>query len=353
MNAGKKYFCSNPFNVVVINQAYDLYMCCEAWLPKPIGNVRAGSAKDAWNSPAAREIRESILDGSFRFCTCCPFLEDKKSPVQRVDRVTDPRLLDIMEKQAVILDSGPLNLNLAHDRSCNLKCPSCRKEAVQTKASNFIEYQEKKLIQEKILYDLKDSLRELYVSGSGDPFGSQLFHEMLMGMKQKDYPHLKLFLHSNGQLFNRKNWDSIRGINQAVKMVQISIDAANAKTYQENRNSSWERLNGNLEFIAGLRQEGRLEYFAVNMVVQRNNWREMLEFIDLGRKYHADNVSFLALQNWGTYTESEYNRQAVHLESHPEHQAMAQFLAGASQPRDIDVYWGLFARYVNGGPAIS
>lgn len=345
----KKYFCSNPFEHLILNREKNYYLCCEGWLPKPIGNAGGESARIAWNGDVAREIRSSILDGSFRYCRVCPFLEAKAGPVQLVDEVTDKRLKKIIKNRTTVLDRGPVLLNLGHDPSCNLRCPSCRKRIIQTKTANYKEYEENKRIQEEILDELKDCLEWLYVSGSGDPFGSKLYHELLMGLKQENYSHLKLYLHTNGQLFDQKNWDTIQGIKRSVKRVQISIDAATENTYRMNRGSSWERLNKNLQFISKLRQDGPIEYFDISMVVQQNNWREMPEFIDLGRKYGADTVCFIALQNWGTYFYWEYNRRAVHLESHPEHKDLVEFLAGISHPHDIIVYWGPFARYVKDG----
>jgi MoaA/NifB/PqqE/SkfB family radical SAM enzyme len=338
-----------PFEYFVLNQQKDFYLCCEGWLHKPVGNFKFNSATKAWNNEIAREIRRSILDGSFRYCNSCPFLDEKKVPVQQVDKITDERLKNIIKNQTTVLDKGPQCLNLAHDCSCNLMCPSCRTGIIQTKKTNHEEYEENKRIAERILGELKDCLEWLYVSGSGDPFGSKLYHEILMSLKQENFPHMKLYLHSNGQLFDQKNWDSIRAINQSVKRVQISIDAANGNTYRKNRGSSWKRLNRNLKFISRLRQNGPVENFDISMVVQQNNWGEMLQFIDLGRKYGADNIIFLALQNWGTFSEQEYSLKAVHLESHPEHRNLVRFLSGAAVPGDIEVYWGPFARYVKGG----
>ncbi len=349
MKDKRKYFCTMPFEYFVLNQKKDFYLCCEGWLQKSVGNFGVDSALKAWNNEIAQEIRRSILDGSFRYCNACPFLDEKKVPVQQVDEITDERLKNIIEKQATVLDKGPLWLNLSHDRSCNLMCPSCRTGIIQTKTANYKEYEENKRIQEKILSELENSVEWLYLTGSGDPFGSKLYHELLISLKQEHHPHLKLYLHSNGQLFNRKNWKSIRGINQSVKSVHISIDAATEKTYRTNRGSSWRRLKKNLQFISKLRKDGPVENFYISMVVQQNNWREMLDFIDLGSKYGADDICFMVLQNWGTFSEQEYSLKAVHLESHPEYKKMVKFLSSAAVPDGIEVYWGSLARYVKGG----
>lgn len=41
--------------------------------------------------------------------------------------------------------------------------------------------------------------------------------------------------------------------------------------------------------------------FNTRMVVQQQNYKEMLEFYNLSLKYDADRVEFVRLTDWGTY----------------------------------------------------
>ena len=341
-----KYFCSKPFEWLELSINRKFYLCCPNWLPKNI--PVQGQVRDAWNSKTAQEIRESILEGSFKFCAGCPYLEEKTGPVLPLDSVVDTRLKDIIKNRKAILDRGPVWLNLSHDPSCNLMCPSCRRGIIRIKGEKFLANKE---IQEKTLGDLKDDLEWLYITGSGDPFGSELFHGLLMGLKEKEYPRLNIHLHSNGQLFDARRWDTIAGINSRVKWVHISIDAAAEATYLLNRKSNWKRLKKNLEFISRLRRTGPVETFEISMVVQQNNWREMTAFIDLGREFKVDRVLFTNLLNWGTFSKKEYMKRAVHLESHSEHRELTDFLkneaSSSLSPTDITVRWGPFAKYLD------
>ena len=75
-------FCSAPFESLETAPGGEAYFCCPAWLPIPIGNLSADGAEDVWNSPIAQEIRASILDGSYRYCSRvhCPKLSGNALP---------------------------------------------------------------------------------------------------------------------------------------------------------------------------------------------------------------------------------------------------------------------------------
>jgi len=110
----------------------DVYLCCPSWLDKVVGNIQLQTVEEVWNGRPAQELRRSILDGSFRYCDGgrCPFLQTLSGPVTRVDAVTDPDLREAIDKQMLELPYGPKEVNCSYDRSCNLSCPSCRKEHV-------------------------------------------------------------------------------------------------------------------------------------------------------------------------------------------------------------------------------
>ena len=47
------------------------------------------------------------------------------------------------------------------------------------------------------------------------------------------------------------------------------------------------------------------------MVVQKNNYKEMIDFIQLGKKYHVDKVVFTKLLNWDMFSEDAYLDEAM------------------------------------------
>lgn len=339
----QRLFCSRPFlwfEVQTFPELGDVYLCCPSWLPKPVGNLARQTVDEVWNGPAAKEIRESILDGSFRYCdaTLCPFLQTRSHPVETIADVRDPRLRAVIDRNLTEVPFGPAVVNCCHDRSCNLACPTCR-------VSIIIEREHKREILEiqgKIESDALRDAEMLYITGSGDPFGSPFFREWLQTMRREHVPGLQLIhLHTNAQMWTERIWGGIdAGIRSIIRSAEISIDAARPETYAVNRAPGrFDRLLENLDFIRRLRRDGPLQFLALNMVVQANNYREMPEFVVLGERFGADRVIFSQLTNWGTFTDDEFRARAVHLPTHPNHLEFRAMLHATSQ-QDSRVFIG-------------
>lgn len=325
-----RLFCSKPFKwfeISELKEKGDVFMCCPTWLDTPIGNLLNQSVDEIWNGKKAQEIRKSILDGSYRYCNLsrCPYYQTVSGPVQRVEDIEDEDLKQVIEKTLTHLPYGPREINCAHDRSCNLSCPSCRTQLVVE-----IENKEKILeIQDKIASQALRDANYLYITGSGDPFGSPFFRSWLQNMNIQDMPNLKkINLHTNGLLWTKRMWNSIPNqIQNLIKSTEISIDAATPETYSINRRGgNFKKLLENLQFISDLRESGPLEWVGISMVVQENNFREMPKFIKLGTRFSFDSVYFSQLVNWGTYSEDEYLTRAIHLPNHPKYIEFKKFI---------------------------
>ena len=117
----------------------------------------------------------------------------------------------------------------------------------------------------------------------------------------------KIHLHSNALLWTPRTWQTIpEEIRALVRSAEISIDAASAETYALNRRGGeFGAVIRNFEFIGGeLRCRGPLETLCFSMVVQHNNFREMPDFVRLGKRFRADRTYFSQLLNWGTFTDA-------------------------------------------------
>lgn len=329
----RRLFCSKPFRWFEVSGWYqpkgDVFMCCPTWLDTPIGNIQTQTVNDIWNGKKAQEIRNSILDGSFKFCnhSRCPFLQTESSPVERVDEVKDPELRHIIDNRLTVLPYGPREINCAFDKSCNLACPSCRTEVIVERDDNNREQILR--IRDKIRTEALKDADLLYITGSGDPFGSPFFREWLQTMKRDEMPKLKrIRLHTNAQMWTPKVWNSIpQEIREVITSTEISIDAATQETYAVNRRGGdFGKLLRNLEFISLLRHRGPLESVTISMVVQNNNFMEMPAFVQLGKGYAFDIVYFSRLVDWGTFAPEEFKRRAVHLPRHRRHAAFVEVL---------------------------
>lgn len=317
----KGYFCSMPFRFAQIDPLGQMYLCCPQTLPENAGSLTTDDFMDTWNSPHAQEIRRSILDGSFKYCSekNCGALQSLNLP--RREAVTDRRMQEIIKQEKVIMDQGPEEINMSYDRSCNLACPSCRASMIILKGKAL---ERAVVIHERVTAEhLKDAKR-LIITGSGDPFGSKLFHSFLRQFDPQAAPDLRITLSTNGLLFTPSTWSKI--CNEAVDRVDVSVDGASPKSYGLNRGGDYLKLIENLAFIGQLRASGQLESYELHYVVQENNFREMKDFVELGLRVGCDKVIFKQLVNWGTYSEQAYLDRAVQLKSHLMHAEFARML---------------------------
>src|SRR5687767_5731396 len=121
-------FCPMPFTHLSTRFTGDAFACsCSAWVPYPIGNVvEAPSADAIWNSDGAVEIRRSIHDGDFKYCsrTLCSYIAGRSLP-KKTD-ITDPLLRRFIDQRTLVVDESPGLVEMNHDQTCNLACPSCR-----------------------------------------------------------------------------------------------------------------------------------------------------------------------------------------------------------------------------------
>ena len=348
----RRLFCSRPFThleVSTLPSRGTAFVCCPSWLPKPIGNLATSSVEEVWNGETARNIRRSIIDGSFRHCAAwCPFLQTRSGFVQYADEVTDEDMRRVLRHESEVLQHGPRVIGAAFDWSCNLSCPTCRTaRIIENDARDDI-----LALQEKLRTEAFKDLRLLYVTGSGDAFGSPFFLSWLRRMQLKEFAQLRIHLHTNAQLWTPRIWQKIPAeVRDRVASAEISIDAASEKTYLLNRRGGdWNRLLENLAFVSTLRSAGPLAWVKIHMVVQDNNFLEMPQFVELGKRFDFDAVYFSRLLDWRVLSPAELEARCVHSPEHPRH---AQFLRVLEHPslRDPIVQLGNLSEFVQGQEA--
>lgn len=61
-----------------------------------------------------------------------------------------------------------------------------------------------------------------------------------------------------------------------------------------------------MKFASELRHKGELSYFRMNFVVQKENYKEMVDFVQWGKELGVDEIFFTKILNWGTYTPEEF-----------------------------------------------
>ena len=350
-------FCPRPFEVLVSGQSIgwsdktntteqvmgSTYLCdCAAWLPFVAGNVvEADSPEAVWNSGSAQEIRRSILDGDYSYCsrTLCPAIVNGVLP--RTEEVTAPRLRRIIDRRETVLEDGPRLIALGHDSSCNLACPSCRVGLVMAdKAQNERLDRARDRV---ILPLLRDRQVGLHLTAWGDPFASRHYRSILEALRGKDFDGVKLFLLTNGLGLTPQVWAAMPHLAEKIVELRVSVDAATKQTYENvRRPGRWEVIRENLRVMGELNRAGtflRNRFsggvqsvssdlfldaekpitFALAFVVQSANFREMPAFVRLAEEVDADSVVFQRYYSFGHEGGGVFSAKDVASPAHPEH----------------------------------
>jgi hypothetical protein len=297
-------YCAVPFDRLHVDVHGEANLCYgQTWTSRGIGNVLATDVMELWRSPQATAFRQAILDQSFELCTdCrCPEMVERRDPPAHHDLDTIGCLV------------------LSYDYRCNLSCPSCR--TTLHKPSPLSEQIHDTLMRSGVL----SYVRMVSAMGSGEALASPLFWDLVdVRLRSPDcYPTISLSLTTNGVLLTPRRLERILAPGRKLVGVEVSVDAARPETYAVNRRGgSWTGLMENLRHLSQSQIPLRL-----NFVVQANNYREMPAFVELALGLGADYVRFDALNNWGSFTPSEYEARAVHRPQHPEHQQLREVLA--------------------------
>lgn len=342
----KGKYCLQPFTNVDIHSNCGVRCCSESWMPDWIGDLTDKTLNEIWNSETTQKIRESILDGSYQFCDWhqCPFYSNDEYYLFTKEELENPELLSGVRKDRVEkhmpwiryilegktrVDIPPANYNLAYDETCNLKCPSCRDHSrVYVQGE---EYEKRLAIHNKVINELKEegmnSIGRLNMTGSGEPFISKIFSDFLFTFDGSEYPNLDINIQSNGVLFTPEVWDKMEKIHGNLNEVIISLDAACAQTYNQIRvNGNYERLLSNIEFLSKLRKEKKINRLMLAFVVQKKNYKEMVDAIKIGKKFGVDLFIFNLLNDWKSWSSEEYEKNAIWKKYHPEYKEFLKVL---------------------------
>ncbi len=349
----KGLYCLRPFTNIDITSNHMTLCCCESWLPNfNAGDIEQFTLKEVWNSSEMQSLRQSVLDGTYSFCNkeICPYFKSENFRMYKRDELKavlyaedtgtelEPSLLHIKQfapwirhilDGKVFMDIMPANYNLCYDETCNLKCPSCRPEnIVHTQGEEF----ERRLkIHKNVFGDIEkygyENVRSFIVTGAGDPFISRIYQDLLFNFDGSKYPLLKFFIMTNGLLLTPEVWEKMSKIHSNIENIFISIDAATPETYEKIRvNGKYERILKNLEFLGRKRKENKLNYLMLAFIVQKNNYKEAADIIEVARKYNVDQILYSSLDDWESWEKEEYLKNAVCNPDHPEYPQFLEIL---------------------------
>ncbi|MBN2436534.1 MAG: radical SAM protein [Spirochaetes bacterium] len=313
---GAPLYCIYPFHQLRINK-HNLTVCCDIDTNENVDVEKGEMLRNVWFGDIFNKIRQGVKDLSYSGCDLgrCQQFNGTRESFKTLEYIEYhyPEIADYIKGQTEEFKELPGYIVNSFDNACNLCCTSCN-------ASFYPPLSIKKgrrYIQQ--IEDLGENVKELLVAGYGDPFASAIYRDWLFSFSDSHFPRLnRIQIMTNGLLWNKDNWERVsRDIKKRKIDGIISIDGATKKTYEINRvNGRFETLLENMEFISELRKSNDIVSLSACFVVQKNNFREMPEMIELLNKYNFDSVLFSHIENWGTYSPDEFSEINVFDQKH-------------------------------------
>lgn len=283
MPRGKKYAgtihnsCNMPFKSVSVDLNGNCLICiCDGWLPIPVGQVQDFKNLDElFLSPQAKLLQQDIQGKKFTWCA--------------VDHCG-------IKNNHITLKENFLSINI--DESCNLWCPSCRREQIMHLEGPTFEKKKNDVVRILEWLDQFEGPITIELSGNGDPLASSIIRPLFQNYKSK--PLQKFLLKTNGLLIKKQLLKS--SILKNIKTYSISVDAGTAEVYNKVRyGGSWTVLLENFDFLVSL---GKEKSVCLNFAAQKNNFRDIPNFVNLCNRYgFSGNIH--QLDDWGTWNNND------------------------------------------------
>lgn len=284
--------CSRLVDFVqIINAEGDVRVC--SWSgDNMIGNILTNDFRDIFHGIHAKNLRMKIAEEDFSNCKAenCPYM-------------ANGQLDEIMMEMDKIPDY-PSELHLAYEGVCNYNCTCCtsHQHMVDTRCHDYSHNYE--VIEEK-LQKILPHVRTLGANGRGELFASKSILKMLSSWKPiAPADEICVVLETNGSLFDEKHWKQIENLGQCHLTVAITVMSFDERIYQHLSGTKLPitRIEENLRFVKGLREQGIINEWELATVLQEENFREMPEFARRSiEEFGADKVRIRPIVAGGIY----------------------------------------------------
>jgi MoaA/NifB/PqqE/SkfB family radical SAM enzyme len=332
-------FCLSPFVSIAIDPHGTVSLCgCSGWMPSTVGNIFNQPIGEILSNAYSQDIRRSIADGTYEYCnenTCGIINSNQLNTIGTVP----PAVLPILQDPSLYII--PNEIVVAGDATCNLSCPSCRTKIIKNtdEETNRNQLLGKRLM-ENLFSQPSDNNIRLHVSTSGELFASPLLMSFVSSIRTNNFPNLVLCIQSNG-IMAPQNWHKLGEIQQRVAKITVTVDAARPDTYAKlRRGGTWDKITSALEWLSNKKKENGMEY-VLRMVVQRDNYEEIVEFYEMAKRYKADGVEYTRLSDWHTYSKHEFQQHDVFDPSHAESAQAQLMLDQVKHLPDVYIHGGL------------
>lgn len=229
-----------------------------------LGNLRDNTMSEVYNSEAAKRFRQTLIDGTYDYCNeeNCPYM---------ANNILESQLIEIEE-----IPEYPEIVSLAYDRRCNYHCTCCISRC---------DSKMDPVVREKVEGEIRAALpyvKTFSANGLGEFFVSDSMMELVSEWKPEEIEDAKFELETNGSLFSEENWRKVENIGDADLSVTLTVHSFEEAAYQYLSGTKMKisRMVENLKFVKKLREEGKINFLEIAMVMQERNFRTLPEFID-------------------------------------------------------------------------
>ena len=265
--------CNRPWKTVTIDMFTNCMLCiCDGWLPKPVGKITDfDKLEDIWTNKIAVELQENINNKQFTWCA--------------VEHCGIKIFSNIETAYQIIFGI---------DDSCNLKCPSCRRDSRMYDSGPLYEMKIKAVEHAIKLLSAFELPVHITLACSGDPLASLIYRPFLYSYIPKPTQTFTLF--TNGLLIKKQLHKT--SLLDRITEFKISIDAASKETYEKVRlGGNWDIL---LENINYLKTQNLNHLINFQFIVQEKNFRDIPQFEKLCEYYNCRGI-LTQLDDWGTW----------------------------------------------------
>ena len=138
---------------------------------------------------------------------------------------------------------------------------------------------------------------QVHIGSDGDPFASHVYRHFMEQTPERD--NIRYSILTNGLMFKEFH-HRVPNVIHNLNELGVSIDGASKNTYEKLRlGGKWDKILEGLECMAEQKQKHGFR-FILHFVVQKDNYHEMGDIIDLGEQYGADRVWLNKIEDWGT-----------------------------------------------------
>jgi hypothetical protein len=277
-----------------------------------LGSVGEVSYTDYINSFDFRLFHVSILNGTYIYCRKCDFLGTSSF------FFSEPLALE----QAKQKMTQPAELRLGYDQSCNLICRSCRTSRIMYQKMSAEQRCGLENVHENIVNNWLDHFDSVVVAINGDGFASKFYSDIVFNRFKGN----KLMIQTNGLLLGRTVLKKLTELYKGRELrFFISIDAASPETYKALRGGNFNVLYENLLALGAAIRENNVSHLQINFIIQKQNFREMIDFVKLGKLINADLIYFQQLFP-RAYDYEQFCQINVCDTNHPEHAELLEIL---------------------------